>query len=126
MSNNPSNQVAKVHPASREMLPEDPMGLHAVELPGDADLMLRLMVEEYARMGWGLDAILALAEDPFYHVLHDLYQQCGPDEFRRRVQSVLDRVGVARIKTVEAPVAPNEPDALYQLDEESLPSPKEA
>ena len=52
--------VPKVHPASREMLPDDPLEMHGFEVPGDPELMLRLLVEEYARMGWGMEAILAV------------------------------------------------------------------
>ena len=41
MSEFDSNAVEKVHPASREVLPDDPLSLHGVEVPGDADLMMR-------------------------------------------------------------------------------------
>ncbi len=123
MNNDSSTHDEKVHPASREMLADDPLDLHAVEIHGDADLMLRLLVEEYARMGWGLDPILDLARDPFYQSLHGLYKLFGAEEFGRRVEAVLARVGVIRVTTVITPDLPDVPDTLYQLDEESLPSP---
>ena len=96
------NAVSKVHPASREMLADDPMSLHGVELPGDADVMMRMLVEDYARMGWDLHAIATLAQDPFYQGFHGLYLRLGEDAFRERVSEILSRVGVMRVKTVEA------------------------
>ena len=62
----------KIHPATREILPEDPMEMHGFEVPGDPNLMLRLLVEEYARMGWGAATIVQLARDPNYQALYGL------------------------------------------------------
>ncbi|HJQ81715.1 MAG TPA: hypothetical protein VJ828_17255, partial [Lacipirellulaceae bacterium] len=53
--------VPKIHPASREILPDDPMEMQGFEVAGDPDLMLRMLVEEYARIGWGVGAIMQLA-----------------------------------------------------------------
>lgn len=96
----------KVHPAAREILPDDPLDLHGIEIPGDSDLMLRLLVEEYARMGWGLEAIMGLARDPFYQGFYGLWRLYGEEELRRRIGAVLSRVGVTRVKTVEKQPAP--------------------
>lgn len=93
--------AAKVHPATRAVLPDDPMGLHALEVPGDADLMLRLLVEEYARIGYDLEAIMRLASDPNYVGFHGLLKTHGEDEFRRRIRQVLARTGVIRVKTAD-------------------------
>ena len=109
------NAVAKVHPASREMLPDDPLSLHGVELPGDTDLMLRLLVEEYARLGFGLDRLMDLARDSFYQSFHGLLSVYGEQELRRRMANVLDRVGVSRIKIVEQQVEPL-PGQLVEID----------
>ena len=106
MSNNPSTHTEKLHPASREMLPDDPLSLHAVEVPGNADLMLRMLVEEYARIGWGLEALLRLFRDPFYVAAHGLWLHYGEDELHRRLTALLSRVGVLRVKTtVSSPPA---------------------
>ena len=56
----------KIHPATREILPDDPMEMHGFEVGGDPGLMLRLLVEEYARIGWGIDDIMQLARDRNY------------------------------------------------------------
>ena len=93
--------AAKVHPATREILPDDPLEMHAVQVPGDANLMLRLLVEEYARIGWGLEPIMQLARDPNYRAFHGLYQLFGEDELRRRVADIISRCGIIRVKTKE-------------------------
>ena len=61
--------------------------------------MLRVLVEEYARMGCDLDAIMDLACDPFYQAFHGLRQLLGDDELRRRVADILQRCGVTRTTT---------------------------
>jgi len=81
-------------PARREPGPEDPFELCGVELPGDPDLMLALLVEEYARLGWGAEAILELARSPFYQAFHALYEAFGEETFRSRVADALARCRV--------------------------------
>jgi hypothetical protein len=106
MTDRDENAVSKVHPASREMLADDPLSLHGVEVPGDVDVMMCMLVEDYARMGWDLKGIVTLAGDPFYQAFHGLYLRLGEDSFRRRVSDILSRVGVTRVKTVEAEPPP--------------------
>src|SRR5262245_15022518 len=103
--------VAKVHPLDREMLPEDPLEMQAFEVPGDTDLMFRIVVEELARIGSDKAAIVALARDPFYAALHGLWRLYGEQEFSRRVSQVLSRVGVVRVDLVEKP----SPGELVQI-----------
>jgi hypothetical protein len=100
-----TNAVPKVHPASREMLPDDPLDLQGFEVSGDPDLMLRLLVEEYARMGFNIEKVLDFARDPFYQAFHGLYVLFGEEELRRRVAAVYARVGVTRVRYVEAPTS---------------------
>ena len=114
MSTFPTNDaVPKIHPATRSVEPDDPMNLHAVEISGDSDLMLRVLVEEYARMGWNVDAVMSLAVDPFYQGFHGLLQLHGEAELRRQVTEIMGRCGVIRITTKEA--APP-PDQLVELE----------
>ncbi len=101
MSDEIPNASAKVHPASREILPDDPMELHAFEVPGDPNLMLRLLVEEYARMGWGTEAILQLARDPNYQAFYGLLHFFGEEEMTARIGQTLARCGVTRVTTKE-------------------------
>jgi len=95
--------MTSAHPADREMLPDDPMELSAVELPGDVILMFRLLVEEYARMGHDTDAILRLARNPFYAGFHRFYLALGEEEMRSRVQDVIRRCGVVRVSEERNP-----------------------
>lgn len=105
--------VPKVHPATRPVEPDDPMNLFAVEVPGDPELMLRLLVEEYARMGWGLADLLLLFRDPFYVAAHGLWLHYGEDDLRRRLAELLGRVGVVRTKvTTRVPLS----EQLVQID----------
>ena len=107
------NAVPKIHPASREVLPEDPMDLHGFEVPGDPDLMMRMLVEDYARMGWNTESIISLANDPNYQVFHGLLRMFGEVEFCRRVADVIGRCGVMRVKTTERESPPTQ---LVQID----------
>ncbi len=106
MSDAVPNATPKIHPATREILPEDPMEMHGFEVPGNPDLMLRLLVEEYSRMGWGSAEIMKLARDPNYTAFHGLLMFHGEEELQRRVSAVISRCGVMRVKQEERPVEP--------------------
>lgn len=106
MPSQESNLVEKVHPATREMLPDDPLEMQAFEVPGDPEVMLRFIVEEYARMGAGVEDIVRLARDPFYQALHGLWLHFGEDAFRDRLAAVVRRCGVIRIKMHERAAPP--------------------
>jgi hypothetical protein len=108
MFTQPVDAVSKIHPATREMLPEDPMEMHAVEVPGDPVLMLRLLVEEYGRMGFDAAAIMRLARDPNYQAFHGLLKFFGETELSTRVSDILSRCGIMRVTTREAPLPPTE------------------
>jgi hypothetical protein len=95
------NAVPKVHPVTREMLPEDPLEMQAFEVAGDPLLMLRMLVEEYARDGWKAEAILQLARDPNDQAFHGLLRALGEVELRRRIAEIVARCGVIRMKCVE-------------------------
>jgi len=105
MDNPTENLVPKVHPATRQVEPDDPMNLHGFELPGDPNIMLRMLVEEYARMGWGLEQLMTLFRDPFYHAAHGLWLRYGEREMRDRLTAMLARTGVIRVRSETAPAA---------------------
>ena len=114
MTNENENGAPKVHPATREVLPEDPMNLHGVEVPGDPGLMLRLLVEEYARMGWNLESLMQLARDPNYQGFHGLLTRYGEEELRHQIGHILQRTGVMRTNMKET-TSVSEVD-LVQID----------
>jgi hypothetical protein len=101
MSESTTNAVPKIHPASREILPDDPMEMCAFQVPGDRELMLRLLVEEYARIGWGVDRIMQLARDPNYTAFYGLWRSLGECELRRRVTEIIARCGILRVTAKE-------------------------
>lgn len=103
----------KTHPASREMLPGDPLEMQAFEVPGDPELMLRLLVEEYARIGRGADALLELARDPNFVALHGLWRLFGEKGLRARVERIVARCGIVRVRMTEAEHPPGQ---LIQLE----------
>jgi hypothetical protein len=111
--------VPKVHPATRQVEPEDPMNLHGFEVPGDPELMLRILVEEYARMGVTLDALMGLARDPFYQGFHGLWLLYGEDELRNRLSEILSRCGVMQTRVEHSTPMPE------QLVELELPQPSD-
>lgn len=113
MNSAAENMVPKVHPATRPVEPEDPMNLHGIEVPGDPEIMLRMLVEEYARMGGGLDELLNLCRQPFYVGFHGLQQFYGEAELTRRISDILSRCGVFRVALRET--TPRS-EQLVQLD----------
>jgi len=100
-----SRFVPKVHPVARPVEPDDPFTLNATPVPGDSDVMIRAVVQEYAWLGWSADQILSLFRDPFFPVLHGLWQTLGDAELRNRIASVVDTFGVFRFQStiVESP-----------------------
>jgi len=114
MPSQESNLVEKVHPATREMLPDDPLEMQAFEVPGDPELMLRFIVEEYARIGASVDDIMRLSRDPFYQALHGLWLHFGEDAIRDRLATIVRRCGVIRIRMHE-PAAPLETVQIQPL-----------
>jgi hypothetical protein len=105
----------KTHPLDREILPEDPLELQGFEVPGDVDLMFRIVVEELARMGWDSVAIVEAARSPFYQALYGLWQLHGEGEFQRRVRGILARTSVTRVRASIAPP----PSELVQIEAKS-------
>jgi hypothetical protein len=91
--------VPKVHPASREVMADDPMTLYATPVAGDPDLLFRAVVQEYAWMGWNADQIAALFRDPFYPLLHCIWQVLGETCVRERIDAVFFQSGVFRFRS---------------------------
>jgi hypothetical protein len=105
MKTHAENLVPKVHPATRAVEPEDPLGLHATSVSGDPEVMLRAVVQEYAWLGWDADQILALFRDPFYPMLNDLKDALGEAGLRERIGNIFETAGVYRFRATvrEAP-----------------------
>ncbi|HXG09487.1 MAG TPA: hypothetical protein VNK04_06830 [Gemmataceae bacterium] len=104
-----NNLVPKVHPLTRDVAPEDPMELVATPVPGDPDVMLQCLVQEFAWMGWNADQLLGLFRSPAYPVLNQLREYYGDDVIRQRIHTLLGRSGVFRVQeTIAADPEPAE------------------
>jgi hypothetical protein len=108
------NWVPKVHPLARVVEPEDPMELIATDAPGDPDLMLDSVLHEFAWMGMDGAQLAELFHSPAYPVLNLLLTYFGEDEVRRRIEQLLARSGVLRVREIlaEDPEPEGEPDLL--------------
>ena len=66
--------------AEKRYAADDPLEPAAVALPADREAvayMGRCFVEEFARMGYRRNALMALFRTPFYQGPHMVYQQLG-------------------------------------------------
>jgi hypothetical protein len=118
--------VPKVHPATRNVAPDDPMTLHATPVAGDPEVMLRCVVQEYAWMGWDAERIVSLFQHPFYPALNSLLQFYGEAGIRERVWAVLGRSGVLRFtESMREEPEPVEHDDGPELVPLRIPVPRE-
>jgi hypothetical protein len=108
---NSERLVPKVHPKTREAEPDDPSEIVANTVPGDPELMLECIVDEYAQIGWDTNLLMALFRSPEYPVLNELLSYFGPEETRRRIESRLDEVGVFRVHET---IAEDEPEEEHE------------
>lgn len=110
--------VPKVHPLTRETEADDPMEVVANPVPGDPDLMLEGIVEEYAHMGWDADQLMILFRSPYYPLLNEFLHSLGEEETRRRVESHLAVCGVFQVRETiveDEDEADDEHDDLIQI-----------
>ena len=70
----------------------DPMEPVAVAVPGDEDSMAemgRCFVDEFVRMGWRRNALLALYRDPFFQGPHLVYRKMGEEWVQSLIEEAL-------------------------------------
>jgi len=77
----------------KEFEQEDPFELVQMylDVPADDpfyDQMARTFIEEYMKMGWADDEILALFHEPFYRGTHDVLQKKGEDFVKDLIREV--------------------------------------
>ncbi|MBX7105762.1 MAG: hypothetical protein K1X57_16890 [Gemmataceae bacterium] len=89
MTHDDERFVPKVHPATREVEAEDPLELIANPAPGDPDVMLNCMIQEFAWQGYDAAQLLRLFLNPEYPVLNQLLDCYGLEEVRRRIDETL-------------------------------------
>ncbi len=80
--------------------PTDPMTLNAMELETDDPEVNRDMalcfIEEYMRMGYGRDRLLAMFQIPQYIGPHMAYQALGQEVVKTLIDEVAERWGGRR------------------------------
>ena len=91
------------HPKDRPAEPADPFQMFAGGVEGDPGLMLDCLVEEYSRLGYGTDELLALFENQEFLATYGLRGLFGPDTTRERVREVISRCGVLNVRTFALP-----------------------
>lgn len=101
--NHHTDDCNRTHPRDRDAKADDPLELSGVEVEGDPEVMLDCIVEEYARMGCDAGDILRMFNDPFFQGPYGLTRAFGRDYVRLRVEGVLRRCGVLRVRVVEHP-----------------------
>lgn len=102
------SEIIKVaHGRDKEAEPDDPQILCGTAIPaGDPELMVRCLIEEYARMGFGSQEILPLFLDPQYQT-HRFVVEKGEVWVRDFIAKTLARCGVIRASvTGEEPPCP--------------------
>ena len=71
---------------------EDPLAPVAVVIPGDEDSvaeMGRCFVDEFVRMGWRRNALLAVFRDPFFQGPYLVYRKMGEEWVETLVDEAL-------------------------------------
>ncbi|HLN61379.1 MAG TPA: hypothetical protein VK464_07455 [Symbiobacteriaceae bacterium] len=58
--------------------------------------MARCFVEEFARLGYAAEGLLALFRNPFYRGPHMVYQRWGEERVRQLIEQTLDAQEVRR------------------------------
>jgi hypothetical protein len=63
-----------------EFVPEDPMGLIGMVLPGEPgqlEAMAECFIEEYVRLGWSERRLMTLFVSPMFLATHRIYRMKG-------------------------------------------------
>ncbi len=73
---------------------DDPFELKGVAIDGDPEVMIRCIIEEYARMGWGRERIMYLFETPNFQIPNRYLEEHGKEQVEKLVDRVLSEHGV--------------------------------
>jgi hypothetical protein len=105
----------RTHPADRAPQADDPMEISGIEIEGDPQVMLACIVEEFARMGCDVDAIMRMFDDPFFQGPYGLTRAFGRDYIRGRVAEIVRGCGVMTVRIVEQQQDENETEQPVNL-----------
>ena len=71
---------------------EDPLELVGCAIPLDDGFLTEMtecFIGEFARLGYGADALLGLFRNPFYRGPHNVYQVRGEDYVRQMIAEIV-------------------------------------
>jgi hypothetical protein len=92
----------------------------AEPVPGDPEVMLQCLIEEFAWMGSTTEDLLALFRSPGYPVLNQLLAHFGADEVRRRIEERMEEYPALRFTEVIADEPKSDEPELIQLSLEKI------
>jgi hypothetical protein len=84
-----------------EFVPEDPMGLIGMVMPGEPgqlEAMAECFIEEYVRLGWSEPRLMTLFVNPMFLATHRVYRMKGEDYVRDLIRRTRMRWGADRIQ----------------------------
>ena len=87
-----------------EFVPEDPMGLIGMVMPGEPgqlEAMAECFIEEYVRLGWSEPRLMTLFVNPMFLATHRVYRMKGEDYVRELIRRVYVKWG-AVVRPAEA------------------------
>ncbi|MBM4423690.1 MAG: hypothetical protein FJ030_09900 [Chloroflexi bacterium] len=87
-----------------EFVPEDPMGLIGMVLPGEPgqlEAMAECFIEEYVRLGWSEGRLMTLFVNPMFLATHRIYRTKGEAYVRDLIRRTRAKWGAA-VNPVEA------------------------
>ncbi|MBI4491024.1 MAG: hypothetical protein HY694_18235 [Deltaproteobacteria bacterium] len=103
--------------------PADPSILIGVALPADADAttdMAYVFAEEFARMGYDVERLMRLFQNPFYAGAHAAYRALGDAAVRQIVEECVGIWGRVRFVDQDRDEAGGEDETLIQISETDL------
>lgn len=92
------------HPANRPIESGDPMGMTGDSVVGDPELMLTILIEEYACIGMSAEDIARLFDDQFYGAPSHLKRMLGENRIRVRIDEVVQKCGTLQTSVSEQKV----------------------
>lgn len=79
-----------------EFVPEDPMGLIGMVLPGEPgqlEAMAECFIEEYVRLGWSERRLMTLFVSPMFLATHRIYRMKGEAYVRDLIRTTRAKWG---------------------------------
>ncbi len=100
---------------------DDPMQVRGDSVPGDQQVMLQCLIEEFARMGWNADQIGLLFENKLFLASHGLAERLGQKAVRECIEQTIQLCGVFRFEMSES--KPNKEPRICPILVERKPFP---